>query len=468
MASGPDYLGCLEALFWIERKTERFAAPQRHPGLTMKAREIIALVLIIAAGIFFTHLKTGKLRFDLEDYVAFDWNAYTFEESGEIESPFPSVLNIINAHGSVEIEGVTGDKFTFTLKKKIWRRNEEKARQVALSLHPVIKRDGSTLYLSTNREEFKKRNFETSFLITCPENIEVKVRNSYGPVKIQRVGKSSIANRHGQVVARDIRGELSIENNHEAVELENIHSSCQLKSRHSDVTAKQVEGEMAIETSYAKIELQDIAQKVAIQAPHTSITGEDLPGAVEIENSYEKISLKRTGPVDIQTRHSPVDIEEANGDLRVRNDYGRVRLVGIRGNIWISGKNLAISGRSVVGQEIYLSASYEEVELMHFSGKATVLVSHGQLLLSPLPLIAPIEVRCDYTPIHFYWPSGENYPFEARTKYGDIRWMLPSEIQVNEENNLTTAKAYAELIEKPRIFLSTTYSDIRVEAGLAR
>jgi len=434
----------------------------------MKAKEIIILILVVAAGIFFTHAKTGKLRFDWEDYVALGWNAYTFEESGVIEAPLPALLKVTNAHGSVEIAGATEDRITFTLKKKIWRRNEARARQVAESLHPIFDRDGEAIKLSTNRSEFKKRNFETSFRITCPENMGVEVMNSHGLVKVEAVGNSVISNRHGRVVATDVRGEVELENTYEPVELENIQSRCRVKSRHADVTARSVRGEMAIETSYARIDLRDIEKKVTVNAPHTAVVGQNLAGGVEIQNSYEPITLLRVGPVDIRARHCSVEADEVGGNVRIDNRYGRVKLNDVRGSIWISGKNLALDGRAIIGEEIHVSSSYEDVELVDFSGKATVAVSHGKVLLSPLPLTAPLDVRCDYSPIVLYWPEEEKYPLEARTKNGKIQWRLPGEIHIEEEDNLTTARAFVEMGDRPKISLFTTYSNIRLEAGSPR
>lgn len=434
----------------------------------MKTREIIILILLLAAGIFFTHVRTGRIHFDWEDYIALDWNAYTFEESGILEGPLPALLKVTNVHGSVEIVGTSEDRIVFTLKKKVWRRTEEKARQVAEKLHPVMTRDEASVSLSTNREEFRKRNFQTSFRITCPENMAVELRNSYGLAKVEAVGNCSIVNPHGQVVATDIRGEFELENSYEAVSLENIQSNCRLKSRHADVSAKSVEGEVMIETRHGRVELRRVQKNVRINAPHTPITGEDLSASVEIQNSYEPIFLARVGPVDIQARHSPIQAEEVRGDLRIRNDYARVDFGQVHGDVWISGRSLAIAGRDITAKEIYLSSAYEDIELSDFSGKTTIFISHGKVSLSPLPLVGPLEVRGEYSPILFFWPPGERYPLEAQTKNGDISWRLPEEIRIDEENSLSIVRAFTELADRPRILLVTTYSDIRIDEGSGR
>jgi DUF4097 and DUF4098 domain-containing protein YvlB len=434
----------------------------------MKLKEIFLLLLIIAAGVFFYHAKTGKLNFDWEDYIALDWNEYNFEESQVIEPPLPPALKVINAHGDVEIRGTEDNKITFTFRKKIWRRNEEMANQVATSLHPVVAKDDSFLTLSTNRDEFKKRNFDTSFFITVPLNMDIDVRNSYGLVKADGVGKAIIYNRHGKVAAARVAGELKLENSYEDVDLEAIQSNCWITSKHSTILARQVMGEMTVDQAYGRIQLLDVSRKIAIDAPHTEISGEDLAGPLEIRNSYEKISLSRVGPTKIESRHAVVDIKDVTGNLEIRDDYERLKLNSLHGNLWVSGKNLAVFGRAISAEEIYISSSYEDVELTDFAGKTTVLLSHGKVSLTPLPITAPIEVRCDYSPITLFWPPGEKYPLEAQTKNGHIFWRLAGKILIEENNSLTRARAFAELVDKPRLFLSTTYSDIRIEEGFPK
>lgn len=433
----------------------------------MKAKEIVLLIFIIAAGVLFYHAKTGKINVDwnLEDYIYLDFRQFTFEESQVIEPPFPCSLKVVNAHGNVEIQGTESEKITVTLEKKIWRRNEEEAKKIAEKLHPVVNKDDLAVILATNRDEFRKRNFETNFRITIPLNTNIDVKNSHGLVKASRVGNAAIHNLHGKVVASEVKGDLRIENSHEDIELEAIGSRCDLRTKHSTISAKLVEGEMAIEQSHGLIRLQKVAQKITIDGIHTEIEGEDLAGPLDIQNSYEKISLVRVGPTKIQGHHSTIEADEVNGNLEIRDNYESAKLSNVRGNLNISGKSLAVSGRNIVGEEIYVSSSHENVELIDFSAKTTVLSSHGDVILDPFPLTGSIEVRCEYSAITFYWPEGEQYPFEAQTKNGDIHWHLPGEISAEEKNSLSVVRAFLDLREKPRILLSTTYSDILIEPG---
>lgn len=429
----------------------------------MKAREIILLILFIAAGVFFTHVQTGKIdfRIDDEDFFFFA-DEFTYQESKEVEPPLPSQVQVINARGSVEISGTSEGRIAIRLEKKIWRREEQEARRVADELKIIIRQEPERIVISTSRDEFRRRNFQTHFKISLPPGTDVDVRNSFGVVKISDVGKANISNRHGEIIASDMR-ELSAENSFADVEIKNVESDCNLESKHSSVFVSRVKGKTEVSNSHGEIRLDDIGQDVRIMGSHTEIFGRNLPGPVEVNNSYEKVTLINVGPTKIRTRHSRVEVEGAREYLDVEDNYGKIKADSIQGNLLIKGKNLEIYAKNIVGQEITVSSSYRNIELSQFSGKTAVFLSHGNLFLKPSPLTHPIEIKGQYADINLYWPGKGKYPFEATVKNGEIKWGLPVELSSQEENRFSTIKAFIEEKGNPSIFLSTTYGTIRIE-----
>jgi len=434
----------------------------------MKAKEVILLIFIIAAGVFFYHVQAGKIDIVWDDFIAWDVNEYTYQETQVIEPPLPASLKVLNSHGQVEVIGSETDRITFIFEKRIWRRDEEKAREVADQLHPVVSKGDAAVTITTNRSDFKRRNFETNFLITVPSGMAVDVTNSYGPVKAEDVGETMIDNRHGEVTATNIQGGAVIENSYEDVEVSGLQSNCTIKSRHSDISVKDVPGEVNIEDSYGQVELRGGSQKATITAPHTEIWVEDLSGPLEVRNSYEKITLRNVGPARLEGSHSAVDADGVAGNLEINNTYEPIVVKSIRGSLQITGRHLSVSGRDIVGDSIYVSSSYEDVDLADFAGKATILLSHGDITLSPLPLTGPLEVRATYAPITFFWPGEERYAVDAQTKGSDIYWNLFGSVSTEEKDRLTIVRAFSEITDKPSILLYTTYGDIRFEKGPTR
>ena len=434
----------------------------------MKAKEIILLIFIIAAGVFFYHIQAGKIDIVWDDFIAWDVNEYTYQETQVIEPPLPVSLKVLNSHGQVDVIGSETDRITFTFEKRIWRRDKEKAREVADQLHPVVTKGDAAITIATNRSDFKRRNFETNFRITVPFSMAVDVTNSYGPVKAEQVGETMVDNRHGEVTVTNIQGGAVIENSYEDVDVSGLQSNCTIKSQHSDIAVKDVLGEVNIENSYGEVEPRGGSQRATIAAPHTEIRVEDFSGPLEVRNSYEKITLRNVGPARLEGSHSGVDADGVAGNLEINDTYEPTLLKSIRGNLQINGQHISVSGRDIIGDTIYVSSSYEDVDLADFAGKTTIILSHGNIILSPLPLAGPLEVRATYAPITFFWPGEEQYAVDAQTKSSDIYWNIFGEASTEEKDRLTILRAFSEYSGKPGILLYTTYGNIQFEKGPTR
>jgi hypothetical protein len=377
-------------------------------------------------------------------------------------------LRLTNAHGDVVIEGTETDRITLTLEKKIWRHDEAEAKAVADQLHPRVTKTDAAVILSTNRDEFKRRNFETNFRLTVPAAMAVEVENSYGLLHAQQLSSAVITNSHGEVTVSNVSGEVKIDNSYENVNVEGVRARCAITSRHSDISARQIEGELQVGHQYGLVKLQNISQKVTVDGPHTEIFAEDISGPVDIRNSYEKVTLRRVGQAKVQGHHSDVEAEEVNGNAEFTSSYASISAVKIHGGLRVTGRSLSLSGKSITGGEIYISTNYEPVELTDFAGKTTILVSHGDVALTPLPLTGPLEVRCDYSPITLYWPDAGQYPFEAQTKTWEIHWRLPEQVTVEEKDGRQEVKAFLEAKDKPGILLVTSYENIQIEKAPSR
>jgi len=444
----------------------------------MKTKEFFLLILIIAAGVIFYHAETGRLE-DLNpgwDWdPGWDWGGlfsgwgheYTFQESREL-TPSPSAaLEVVNSHGRVEVQGGATDKISITLVKRIWRGKEAEARGTAASLQLIVQDDGQRVLVTTNREEVKRRRFETEFTITVPQGLKVTVQNSYGLVKTVLTGETTVSNSHGEVVARDIRGKFSVQNSYENVDLAGLAADCFVRSRHAELLLRQAQGLVQVDHSYGSIHLEDIAGNVTVTAPHSEVTGLRLAGTVKVESSYELISLTETGGVQVDGHHSDIKLEAVRGDGDVTDSYGTVELLDVKGKVVVNGHNLGVVGRRLEGPEISVSSSYQDVELAEFTGKTTVTLRHAGLKLKPGLLAGDLRVQGEYCPIELTWPAGGRFPFDSQTRNSEIHWELATPPSFKSSNGLSVLKAFQEVTGKPLISLTTTYGDITVVEGTA-
>ncbi len=431
----------------------------------MKAKEIILLVLIIAAGVIFYHAYTGKLDWSIDfgDGIYWGLNEFTYAETQEIEPPFPAQLLLINSHGDIEIQGTEEQKITIDFQERIWRRNEEQAAEVSEKLKMTIDKSGNQFKISTNRDEFRRKKFETDFKVSIPKGMDIEVENSYGYVKASKVGNTKITNGYGEIILSGIEGKVDVKNRYEDVDIDGVRADCQVESNSSTILAKNIKGGMKIIHKYGKIYLENISQRVEIESPNTEIYGYGLKEGVEAQNSYEKITLQYVGPTLINGKSSRIEIDGVEGDLRINDSYGKLKLNNIAGSLYIEGKNVEISGRKIIGENISISTSYEDIELADFLAKTTIQNYNGNIILEPTLLSRPLEARSEYGTIKFFWPKGKKYPFEARAKGGEINWNLPEKGFFTEENGTKIIKAFLEETDKPSVLLSTRYGRIVVE-----
>jgi hypothetical protein len=431
----------------------------------MKAKEIILLILIVAAGIFFYHAQTGKIwiDWDWDEGIYFGEEDFVYEETEEITPPFPSSLSIINAHGHVEVEGTDQDNIAITLEKRIFRRRQNQADEVAEKLHISVEQDSGSIQISTNREDFRKRRFRTNFRVSIPEQMAVYVKNSYGEVRVTQTGKTEIRNPNGRVYAEDIAGNLTVKNSYKLVEAERVQGECQIESRSSSIFAIGVQGDAHITQRYGKVYLENIGGSATVDGSNSEVDGQNVAGLCDIRTSYKKIGLSDVGPVQIRASNCRVIIKGAQDSVDIENRYGKIELFDIRGNLKVDGRNLEVYGQSIIGDWISISTSYRKVELTGFQAKTDITQSNGDVNLEPSPLTYPIEVNGRYADIKLYWHSGWRYPIEARAKGGSIDWNVSEGLSHEEENGYKVIKAFDTETGKPSILLNTTYGSIRIE-----
>jgi len=433
----------------------------------MKFREVLLVVVLILAGLVVYQVQTGHWNLDFnwgDDFVGLG-KEYTTEETRTIEAPLPPAIEVVNGHGWVEVRGGDQDTVQLTFKKVVWRKTEEEARDISDRLKYTLTTAADKLTLATNRDEFRKKNFETGFILTVPRTMIVWITNAYGAVRVEGVKEATVLNRHGELYASDIQGPCTFETSYEDLEAMKIQGECRITNSHADVRAVAIAGDLWIETSYARVRVEDAGQKADIRGSNIDVDARRVAGAVTVDTSYEKVFLSDVGPATVRARHTAVIAEKVRGDLDVSTSDESVQASIIQGDFLVSANNSDVSATGIEGDQIAITSSYENVILDDFSAEVTVVLRNGNLVLKPRDMKHGMDVRNEYGTIHLAWPAGETARLEARSKGGEVEWGLSEKPDVEQTNGVSLVKAFTANSGSPLIYLSTTYENIRIDAA---
>ena len=154
----------------------------------MKGKEIWLLILIVLGGVLLFQIQTGRLNIDgdWEDGWISRGETFTYMETQTVDEPLPSRIVVRNEHGDIDVRGEERAGVSLTFRKKIRRKTEEEALAVSNKLKPVLRREGDSMVITSNREEFKTQNFDTDWTFLVPKGLDVTVENAHGTVKLGR------------------------------------------------------------------------------------------------------------------------------------------------------------------------------------------------------------------------------------------------------------------------------------------
>jgi len=431
----------------------------------MKAKEVIILILIILAGVGLHYVEDWHLTLKstwLDDSFSFKLGdkSYEFEENQNLEPA--AILEVINSHGQVQIEGGDYQDISLTLKKTIWDKSEKQAAQLATELKLQTKRDGSKLILSTNRNDFRRKTFTVDFILKVPASTIIMVSNSFGLARISGVKQVEVNNDHGQVDLLDIGGRVKASNSFEKLSCLDIEGACQIVTSHSPVSLVRIGGPVSLEASFEEIEFTDLKDSVKVTSRHSPLKALRVAGPIELESSYEPVYISDSGPAVVRGHHSEVEIDNLNGQLEIISSYEPISLKRINGDITIKGKGTKIDLSSVRAGRIIIETSYEEVKLENFTGSLDLSLAHGDASLSPASLKDNISANLQYGDLSFFWPAGQLARLEARSRGGTIGWRLPLPPDENTSNGVSLVRAFQSAPPFPEIKLNTTYGDIEI------
>jgi DUF4097 and DUF4098 domain-containing protein YvlB len=174
-------------------------------------------------------------------------------------------------------------------------------------------------------------------------------------------------------------------------------------NRYGDVEARNVEGELRVENR------------------NGNVTVDGVTAGVVINNRYSNTTVKDIGAsLEIHTRNGSVDVSGVKGDVTIDNSYAPVNVENVQGSLTITGRNNSVTAEHIEG-DIRSDSSYQNVRIMDAGGAVTVNSRNGDIaVLFDKPPQKDITISARYGNVTLEMPSSAAFTVDARTEYGDV------------------------------------------------
>lgn len=369
---------------------------------------------------------------------------FTAEETRPLEAT--GRIEVENQFGAVRVAQGPSPELKITLRKVVYRANEESARAFADRLRLQVEA-GPVTRLTTNREELERTDpdvgFETHLEVTVPAGTSVVVRNEHGrvdvadvaaadvsgsfdPVRVERVaGAAEVRARHGDVYVSGVGGTLAVSARFGAVQLEDVKGACTLDVEHGDASLLRV-GSTRVQGAHGDLTLQDVRGDVEVTAHHAGVRAEDVAGRATIETSFDPVELRRVGgEARVKVEHGSIDAADLDGPLTAESSFDDVTVSRVAGPVNLSASHGRVSA-SDVPKGGRVAALGGDVSVQGFAGAIEVDAQRATVDLKPAGLLKDgVIARTTFGDIRLHVPEGSRMVLDAGASNGDLRIDVP-------------------------------------------
>jgi len=187
----------------------------------------------------------------------------------------PSVLDLSNTRGDVQIAGSDGDEFVVVAIKEAWGQGRADAQRKVEALQVHMEKKGDTLYAQVVDPEDEvigvvigsDPGSRVHFEITVPRRTTVVARTNHSTIELRGTeGDADLFSRYDDILVEDVLGSVSVETNNGAVTAHRVGGegeSIEVSSRYGDVSVGDVIGTVSVETNNGAVEVYRVGGREA-------------------------------------------------------------------------------------------------------------------------------------------------------------------------------------------------------------
>lgn len=235
-----------------------------------------------------------------------------------------------------------------------------------------------------------------------------------------------------------------------------------ISANHGDVHVSSIKAGVTVTANHGDVELSAItgAAVTRINNGDSSFSAHSITGPVTIEGRGQDLTLSDlSGPVIINGEfYGDCHIEHVRGTVKFHTSRTDLQLVRLDGELEIS-PNADLSANEVVGP-FTLSTGNRNISLDRIAGDISVTNRNGSVNVTSAPPLGDVLIENRNGSVNVTVPEGSNFAVDAKTTNGDLDndFSLPTE-------GTDTHKNFTGIVGKggPAIHITTSQGDISLK-----
>jgi len=372
----------------------------------------------------------------------------------DVTVPVDAKLWMKNSFGNVEVQGVQGWaevenshgqlKFRDGGAAKLTDSFGELEATVAYGNVSITNNNGAVTVSSVRGTLDVKDRFASITVSNVSGMVTISGGN--GPVQVTDSGASKISNSFGAVAARNVHGDLIVNNNNGAIDVDTVSGGVQLNtsfgaisfanvsgharctSSNGRVSGRNVGGDVYTKTTFGEVALEQIGGGVEVEDSNGQISVRDIKGKASFNTSFGSIEASGLPKgVRATTGNGRIALSDVGGDAYAKTSFGSVDIRRVNGNLTIENSNGPVTASGVKG-DASAKTSFGSVTLDDIGGAITVDDQNGTVTVSVARSSGGcknVSLKTSFAPMQLRLPADANYDLTARTSFGHISSDLP-------------------------------------------
>ncbi len=265
------------------------------------------------------------------------------------------------------------------------------------------------------------------------ENVQ-NLENEYGETEIIGCkGNLELLTRSSTLKIKNFTGEMRISADYNDVFLEDISGHTKISSRSGNMEVKNINGNLDVDAPYMNMKIYDVNGFTRITNRSENILVSNSKG-LTIDGPYctmdisgiEDIHGKK---ISITGRSGSISLTKITGDINVDDQYSKINLSDVKGNIDLTSRSETITGSSIEGN-IYFETQYCEIRIEKLNAREIKMLNRsGEIRLNMISNPSEVKIKNEYGEVELSLLKSYEGEFDLNANYGKVITTLPLRIR---------------------------------------